>query len=446
MNANSHEIERVAKGGGTTMANPLLFAEQLASPGNQAEIVVVSAPGINETLGHDTKLTDLLDSYSQRLYPTRQGGLSIQSHMADIAKVLDPVGADDTIQRVVENVPKDLEYWRQNGAPIMALGEKWSAQIFAAHTDREFVDASHVIRFNRNGEVDHGATYVSIRRELSDGFEYVVPGFYGADSQGRIHLLGRGGSDITGALIATSLSAGSYHNWSDVSGFMTANPALVEHAQLLPEITQREAREMYMGCELLHRDVLRYVGATGIPIHMRNTFDVPTAQGTIVTRERDWRASPIVGVVGKSDLVELALHDFGMNEQVGGTTDVFQLLSENGIPYEHAATSTDDLSIIFEEKYAKNLPYKMHGLEQMSRKAVVRPIGAVRIVGEGLANSGNTRSRLLGRVATAFSDSDIEVFGMTDAPNCASLTFFVNPDQANVNDAVNVAHQAVFEG
>jgi len=442
---NNYEIESVAKIGGSSMADPLVPVEQLAYPGNEASIVVVSAPGINLAIGHDHKLTNILESFSKRLTPSHEESEFIQSQVADIADQFDPDHRNSDIQVVVDGVISDMVRWERDGYPIMGLGENWSARLFAAHTGREFVDARHVIRFDREGNVDSEATYSAITRELTNGGNYVVPGFYGSDNEGRIRLLDRGGSDTTGALIAAALHAGTYQVWSDVPGFLTANPGQVPHSQLNEEVTRREAREMYIGCEVLHRDVLRFLGATAIPIHMRNTFDVPNAPGTIVRAERNWSARPIVGVVGTSNLAELALKEFGMNEQVGSTTDVFNILRDRGVSYEHAATSTDELSIVFRREYQYQLPLHLQGLRRPDRRANVQPIGIVRIVGEGLANSGVLRSRTLGRIAAAFADNDIGIFGMTDVPHSATLTFFVEDDPASVARAIRVAHRTVFE-
>lgn len=441
MHTFHHSIERVAKGGGTTMAQPERFAEQLNRPNNHAEIAVVSAAGKNHDLGLDIKLTDLLLDHE------RHGNnlARIAGHVATIGALMDPHGHDQTIQRAVGNVEADIHRWQQHNHPIASLGEKWTAEMFAAYTSREFVDAAELIAFTRQGRLDPVATRERVRGRLGQGGEVVVPGFYGSDQDGVIHLLSRGGSDVSAALIAEALSADSYHNWSDVDGFYTADPRRVEAARPIQEITRREVREMSLGCELLHPDAIRYSG-DATPIHMRNTFGGSTSEGTAILPERDWSDTPIVGVVSQSSLAEISLYEYGMNEAAGRTTEVFDALSRCGAPYDHVATSADNLSILTEERHlTPRLRQQLGALCVASGHLSIRPMAALRVVGEGLANSRAVRRDVERRMEAAFAEYDIAEIGTTSAPHTASITYFIEPEQ-DMDVALNAVHEAIFEG
>ncbi len=179
-----NDINLVAKFGGTSTAQPNIMAEKIAYPGNEADLMVVSAPA---------GLTDQLTAYGARLRRTQEEAESIQARLADFASTCDPDGASQDIQAVVGGALTDMNRWMDDGAPIEGLGEYWTARIAAAYIGREFIDARHVVRFGRDDQLDWNATRLSARRELSDGGQYVVPGFYGADADGRIHLLDRNG-------------------------------------------------------------------------------------------------------------------------------------------------------------------------------------------------------------------------------------------------------------
>lgn len=442
MNESGLRFERIAKIGGSSMAQPEVAFRNLTYQGNEADIIVVSAPGINEELGHVEKLTDRLISLRGNINCTKADVDAIQAQLGDIATLCDPDNKSAEIGRVVDDVPKDIDSWQSEENPIEVLGEYWAAKILASYTDREFIDARHIIRFDQQGNLSLEDTFESVQRELGSGGRYVIPGFYGSDNQGRIRVMGRGASDTSGAILSEILGADTYDIWSDVPGFMTANPKVVPEAHLVKEITRREAREMYIGCELLHRDVLRFAGRTAI--RLRNTFGKPDEVGTIILEHRDSSVNPIVGIVGTDRLLNLNLHEFGMNERAGMTNDVFEILTKYGIPYEHTATSTDDLSIIFSEAYREKLSHILRRLNQGSRQVSINPIGAVRIVGEPLREPDSKRATIVGRGILALASVCMDVSGFSGAPDTVSRTLFLH-NPADVAPALNALHQELIE-
>ena len=422
----------VAKFGGTSMAQPERVQAQLEAAEIPADVTIVSAAG--EDPNHPIKVTKIL------LEEKAAGAQNLKIRYDDI---LDRTDCHDPLSKaVVEKIPEDLAEWAAKGEPLEVLGEIWSGKLFAVQTDRQFVDARELIFFDNSGNLNEEMTEAAIRARLGHGGKFVVNGFCGTRADGHVQVFPRGGSDITGAIIAKALRVSEYHNWSDVDGFMTADPKKVPEARLLPQITYREARELGNGgSELLHREVLRLLGGTGIRTIMRNTFGPLDNSGTAIVQERAWQWQPIIGVTGRNDLINVSLHEFGLNEGVGTTVDVYAELKRVGIPYEHTNDATDDVSLFISNQYRKEVEAIIDTLKSAGRKLNSRDVGLVHVVGEGLARSGISRLKTLGRVATALADHGIEGRGATDVAESATFTLFVNPRM--VTDAIQIAHEAL---
>jgi len=431
----STEKTLVAKFGGTSMAQPELAAAQLEYEQNAVGIVVVSAPGTDKE--HSTKTTDMLLGYKDRLCSNEEIQRRYERILARTAM------ADDLDSlKVVSRIPSDLGEWASRNDPVEALGEYWSAQLFASRTGREFVDAREIILFDSKGKLDETATFAAVRSRLGDGRKYVVPGFYGSCPDGSIQPFERGGSDITGAIIAKAMQADAYHNWSDVAGFITADPRKVTEARLLSRITYREARELGNGgSELLHRTVIKYLGGTGIKTLMRKTFGKLGNAGTEIVDSRAWQQQPIIGVTGRADLIVLNLHEFGLNEGIGETLDVVQALKDKEIPYEHSNDATDDVSIYVDHKYIKGIESIAQEQLPLGRTLQISNAGLIHVVGEGLARSSSFRLGALGAVCTAFYDAGLEGMGVSDVGGSATQTLFVHPEV--LGDALGLAHRAL---
>jgi len=358
-------------------------------------------------------------------------------------------GENEACQAVVTNIPADLEAWTAAGDPVQALGEYWSARLFAIQTGRTFVDARELIAFDIDGQFNELWTTANIQSRLHADERYVVPGFYGRSADGHVQVFPRGGSDITGAIIAKVLNARRYDNWSNVPGFMTADPRKVDPevdpARLLDKSTYRESREMNNGgTELLHRAVISHLNGTGIPTIMRNTFGEPGNYGTEIVDTLDsWQERPVMAVTGRDDILALTLHQFGLNEEVGATAFLYDALKDAAVSYEHAATATDDIALYipgFKENLAA-VQGIIRALERTGRTFNVQQVGLLHVVGEGLAKSNILRLRTLGRVATALADEGIEGLGGTDVASSATLTIFVRPEA--VPHAIRTVHRAL---
>ncbi|HUP26439.1 MAG TPA: hypothetical protein VM124_02205 [Candidatus Limnocylindrales bacterium] len=427
----------VVKFGGTSMAKPERVVPHLEAPGYNPDVAVVSAAGGDDE--YPWRVTNaLLGEYGSLYGP--------DEIKARYEAILIKTACDNPESRTVtDNIPRDIAEWTAKGDPVEALGEIWSGKLLSIQTGRTFVDARELIFFHNDGTLNEDVTNVAIRSMLGNGGQFVVNGFCGMRADGRVQVFPRGGSDITGALIARALQAPEYHNWSDVPGFMSADPKKVHDAQLLERITYREAREIGNGgSQLLHRVVLSLLGGTGIKTIMKDTFGALGNTGTAIVDERAWQWQPIVSVTGRDDLSYIALHEFGMNEGVGRTVDVYTELKDAGVPYEHAADATDDVSIVGSNQYKDEIEAIAAKLRRPGRRLGTRPVGLVHVVGEGLVQSGISRLKILGLVATALSEAGIEGRGATDVAESATMTLFINPKM--VDDAIMVAHSALGLG
>ena len=430
----------IAKFGGSSMANPEQVAAQLAYPGNEAPVVVVSAPGVSEQ--HEQKLT--IELLSLGASPRKSAAAPIQERFASIY-IADQHGrASVEIEEIIEGIPDDLTEWAKKGWPVAALGEYWSARMFAAYSGRQFVDARELVRVSRKGRLDVPASIKAMSQRLVLGEPTVTPGYYGADRRGRVHLLGPGTSDVPGALAARALRAGRYDNWSDVDGLKTTDPKTVEVVHDAPEITYREVRELaHGGCELLHPTVTQILGDSAIQTFLRNTYGAPDNVGTIVSQTRDWSGSAIVSVTGRSDIQELSLYEFGLDVAVGATVEAYRLLLKKRIPYHDVTTGVDDVSIFVLDEYSSKLKKVQRGLIGNGRTADTRPVGLVHIVGEGL-QSGSERGHIIGQVTLAFAEQNIDVLGVTGGGRGASLSIYTPAEDVSSGYAIDVAHRAVW--
>lgn len=266
---NNQEI--IAKFGGSSVAQPEYVKRHVEH--DNPWVVVVSALGVDYARGHHKKMTDML-------LGVQEGAVDPREVEERLAILIDDMQIEGS---AVVHAAKDLQTWQSRDWPIEALGEYWSAQLYARYLCRQFVDAGEVVRTNSQGELDVEASEWHVKSRLKETKKYIVPGFYGRDEAGNVHTLGRGSSDITGAIIARAKGVAEYQNLSDVNGFMTADPSIVHDARLVPRLTYEEVEEM--DCGLLHARVCSMLVATGIRTVMRNTFGELGNRGTVVESE-----------------------------------------------------------------------------------------------------------------------------------------------------------------
>ena len=400
---------KVVKFGGSSLADASQFrkVKDIITADETRRYVVPSAPGKRHS--NDIKITDLLYT-AQKLAASGKDfsePLSmIRSRYLEIAQELglsfDPTEELDRIAaRLKDGATKDFAASR---------GEYLNGLLLADFLGFPFIDAAEVICFNESGTLMMPETMAKLRDRLKDTPQAVIPGFYGAGPSGEIITFSRGGSDITGSLVARAARAEIYENWTDVSGVLVADPRIVKDAAVINTITYEELRELsYMGATVLHEDAIFPVRAAGIPINIRNTND-PAAPGTMIvagdSAESDALTGyTITGIAGKKGFCAINIQKAMMNAELGFCRKVLTVLEEMEISFEHMPSGIDTMTIILAEDMIKG---REKTVLSRIRKAVEpdsceieHGISLLAVVGRGMRRTRGTAARIFAALAHA---------------------------------------------
>ena len=398
-------MRKVVKFGGSSLAN----AEQFEKVGdiNRSEesrrFVVASAPG--KRFDGDTKVTDLLYS----CYDAAANGgdfekvlEEIKSRYYEIIKGLGlALSMEEDFQLIKEN------FKAQIGRDYAASrGEYLNGKVMAAYLGYEFVDAAEVIRFDKNGNLDSEKTDKLLNKRLSKCENAVVPGFYGAKDDGTVTTFSRGGSDVTGSLVAKAIKADMYENWTDVSGFLVTDPRIVKNPAVIETITYRELRELsYMGATVLHEDAIFPVRKEGIPINIRNT-NRPEDKGTFIVESTCRKPKyTITGIAGKKGFCSINIEKSMMNSEIGFGRKVLQVFEDQGISFEHVPSGIDTMTVYvhqdeFEEKEQQVIA-GIHRLVQPDFVEMESDLALIAVVGRGMKSTRGTAGRIFSALAHA---------------------------------------------
>jgi aspartate kinase len=398
---------KVCKFGGTSLANAAqirkVAAIVTADPARRA--VVPSAPGRRDDA--DPKVTDLL--YACHAAAAR--GESYAEPLGVIRARFDEIVAELGLDLDLGPDFSEIETALASGASAAfaaSRGEYLSGKVLAALLRFRFVDAADVIRFDRAGRLEREATREALAKELASADRVIVPGFYGADDAGTIHTFSRGGSDVTGALVARALEADVYENWTDVPGVLMADPRIVKDAGPIPVLTYRELRELsYMGATVLHEDAIFPVREAGIPVHIRNTND-PEAPGTQIVRADVGELPPagqITGIAGRKDFTILAIEKTLMNAEVGFGRRMLGVLEDHGVPFEHLPSGIDTMSLVVRDAHlGDKLEAVCAEIERVCMPDsldVHRNMALIATVGRGMMHTPGMAARLFAALADA---------------------------------------------
>lgn len=396
---------KVTKFGGSSLANAEQFkkVKNIIISDETRNYVVPSAPGKRNN--KDSKITDLLYLCHAHV----ETGISFDDvfkHIVDrYVGIVNDLELNFDIQKHLEIVKKDLE----NGASkdyAASRGEYLNGLILANYLGFEFVDAKDVIVFSQEGALKREATSRALKEKLSKVKKAVIPGFYGADENGEIVTFSRGGSDVTGALVAESISADLYENWTDVSGFLMADPRIVENPKTIETITYRELRELaYMGASVLHEDAIFPVREAGIPINIKNT-NRPQDAGTLIVGESEKVCcKTITGVAGKKDFTVISIEKAMMNAELGFCRKVLGVLEMNGVSFENMPCGIDTVCVVISDSELKNKREKI--VEEIKRTCnpdniEVHPnMALIATVGKGMAQNKGVAAKVFSALAEA---------------------------------------------
>lgn len=382
-----------AKFGGTSLADAqrIRHAAEIIRSDPERRFVVVSAPG--KRFPEDVKITDHLYRFQSTGDP------------ADFQPI------EDRFQEIIRELGLDLdlsaEYAEMKHEPhnadyMASCGEYLSARIMAAYLGWPFVDTEFCIFFDENGHLDRRRTAHTLREKLAGLPHAVLPGYYGAMPDGQVRTFSRGGSDISGALVAAAMGADVYENWTDVDGMLTADPRIVPQAATIPAITYSELEEMaYQGATVLHEDAVRPAWDAGIPIHIRNTFR-PEAPGTWIRAEAVAHSGPVTGVAGRKGFSIIHVQREKMNAMVGYVRRVLSCLEQHQVAFEHMATGLASFSLVVPTAALANCRQE---LKEDIRRAVAPDtlqitdgLAMLAVVGGGMADNHGVVGRLFSAV------------------------------------------------
>lgn len=397
-------MSKVVKFGGSSLAS----AEQFKKVGDiiraeeDRKYVVPSAPGKRNS--KDTKVTDMLYG----CYALAEAGKNFDKELAQIKERYEEIikGLDlraDLLDKEFETVKAQFE--AKAGKDYAASrGEYLNGIIMSEYLGFQFLDAAEVIFFDENGEFLAEETHKTLRARMKEYDNVVLPGFYGAKLDGTVKTFSRGGSDITGSILARAVHANIYENWTDVSGVLLADPRIVENPVGINTITYKELRELaYMGFSVLHEDALFPVRISGIPINIRNT-NRPEDEGTMIVESTCKQPEyTITGVAGKKGFVSVNIEKDKMNSEVGFGRKVLQAFEESGISFEHMPSGIDTLSVFvhqpeFEGKEQIVLS-TLHRLCKPDSIEIDADLALVAVVGRGMKSNRGVAARVLAALA-----------------------------------------------
>ncbi|MEE1078525.1 MAG: aspartate kinase [Agathobacter sp.] len=400
---------KVVKFGGSSLAS----AEQFTKVGDiiradeSRKYVVPSAPGKRNA--KDTKVTDMLYA----CYALAEAGEDFRVELMKIKDRYDSIinglhlklSLDEEFKVVAEN------FKNKAGSDYAASrGEYLNGIIMANYLGYEFIDAATVIFFDEDGNFDAEKTDKVLSAKLATVEKAVIPGFYGAYENGVVKTFSRGGSDITGSIVARACRASMYENWTDVSGCLVADPRIIKNPEPIRVLTYRELRELsYMGASVLHEDAVFPVRKVGIPINIRNTND-PEADGTLIVESTCQKADfTITGIAGKKGFVAVSIDKNMMNSEVGFCRKALQAFEENGISIEHMPSGIDTMTVfVHQEEFEGKEQQVISSLRRLAAPDLIdleADLGLIAIVGRGMKSTKGTA----GRIFSALAHADINV-------------------------------------
>lgn len=437
---------KVAKFGGTSLAN----AEQIKKvcdiilSDNDRKIIVVSAPGKREK--EDTKVTDLLIACAEKHLATGNASEELEAVVKRFKDIADDLGlGSEIVKQIRSDLENRLKLDTSHKGMFMdamkAAGEDNNAKLTAAYLN----------------SIGHKAQYVSPKEAglvmssefgnaqvLPESYEnlkmlnnidgiVIFPGFFGYTVEGNVATFPRGGSDITGSILAAALKVDLYENFTDVDAVYAAHPGLVHHPVAIAEITYREMRELsYAGFSVLHEDTLIPVFMAGVPVCIKNTNN-PAAPGTKIVLTRDHSPNHVVGIASDAGFCCIYVSKFMMNREIGFGRKLLQILEEEGISYEHTPSGIDNISIILKQSQFRKEGMEQKVMDRIKKElscddvSIDHDLALIIIVGEGMKNTVGTASR----ATTALAKASISLEMINQGSSEVTMMFAVRQNEAN---------------
>ena len=395
----------VVKFGGSSLASAKQFKKvaDIIRADKGRKYVVPSAPGKRND--KDEKVTDLL----YQCYDAASQGKSYK-------KILDKIREryEEIIDGLHLNVNLDHEFQTIEENFVAGIGRDYAASrgeylngiLMAAYLGIPFIDAAEVVFFDEYGNFLAEETNRELEERLAHTERAVIPGFYGSKKDGQICTFSRGGSDITGSIVARAIHADLYENWTDVSGFLVADPRIVDDPEVIETITYKELRELsYMGASVLHEDAIFPVRKEGIPIHIRNT-NRPEDKGTLIVENTCRKPRHLItGIAGKKGFCSMYIEKAMMNSEVGFGRKVLGVLEEQGISFEHMPSGIDTMTVFIQQtEFMAHEQQVIAGIHRAVAPDLIdleSDLALVAVVGRGMRGSRGTAARVFAALAHA---------------------------------------------
>ena len=434
---------KVVKFGGSSLADAGQFQKvaNIIKSCTERKYVVPSAPG--KRFSNDTKVTDML----YKSYEDVQNGVAFAEAFAGIKARFEQIIAELGLSLSLESEYEAIEknYLAACGRDYAASrGEYLNGIILANYLGFPFIDAADVVFFNEQGALDGNRSYEAVAAMASKNEYAVIPGFYGRAFDGKIKTFSRGGSDITGSVVARGVSADLYENWTDVSGFLVADPRIVDNPQVIDVVTFRELRELsYMGAGVLHEDAIFPVRAAGIPINIKNT-NRPDDAGTMILpmRASAVKSGSITGIAGKKGFSVITLEKDMMNQEIGFAKRALSVFENNNISFEHLPSGIDTMGIVVASDAIQNIEKQMVAdiKKAVSPDSieVIHGLALIAVVGRGMVRSKGLAARLF----TAIANAGINI-RMIDQGS-SELNIIIAVDEFDFNAAINAIYAEFF--
>ncbi len=433
---------KVVKFGGSSLADAGQFKKvaDIVRAEKERRYVIPSAPG--KRFGGDTKVTDLL----YQCYEAANSGSKFDELFEQIAQRYREIIAGLGLDLSLEDEFAGIKYAMSHkiGRDFAASrGEYLNGRILAAYLGYDFIDAAEVIFFMEDGRFDAEKTNEVMGRRLAQHEYAVIPGFYGSMPNDTIKTFSRGGSDITGSIVARAAQADLYENWTDVPGFLRADPRIVPEAKPIDVITYRELRELsYMGASVLHEDSIFPVRFAGIPINIKDT-NLPEEKGTMIVSKAEDSSAIITGIAGKKGFSVITFEKDMMNAELGFGRKVLEVLEKEKIPFEHLPSGIDTMGVIVAtssiDPIRDRIMNKMCAAVEPETISIEDGLALIAVVGRGMVKAKGTAAK----VFKAISDADINI-RMIDQGS-SELNIIIAVDAADFEVALRAIYREFDE-
>ena len=431
-------MSKVVKFGGSSLANAEQFKKvaDIIRADKSRRYVVPSAPG--KRFPKDAKVTDMLYD----CYALADAGKDFKKALQEIKvryqEIIDGLKLELSLEEEFKVIEKNF-HARAGRDYAASRGEYLNGIVLSAYLGFEFIDAAEVIFFDEEGNWDGTKIRDVLTERVKGSRNVVIPGFYGSLPDGSIKTFSRGGSDITGSIVAQAVGVDVYENWTDVSGVLIADPRIIDNPKGIDVITYRELRELsYMGFNVLHEDAIFPVRVEGIPINIRNT-NAPQDEGTWIVGSTCQKSKYVItGIAGKKGFCSVSVEKDMMNAEIGFGRRVLSAFEEQGISFEHMPSGIDTLTVfVHQDEFIDKEQKVVAGIHRMVKPDAIEiesDLALIAVVGRGMKSTRGTA----GRIFSALAHNNVNV-KMIDQGS-SELNIIIGVNNADFETAIRAIY------